>query len=225
MSRRPLRHAVAATAVVGALASLHASCTRSIDAGFAAEAGAQDGAGLEGALDVVILEGSGEAGNAFEGDAEAGASGNGCPAPATSPNVVVLASDQNGPAGIAVAGGAVYWTDEIGGTVMSVSTAGGTPTTLASGQGAPYGIAASAAGVFWTNGSAGTVAVASADGGAPAILAASQVQPRGIAVQGTTVYWTNFDGDSLASAPATAAGAAEGGTGDVLASALAQPSA
>jgi hypothetical protein len=55
-----------------------------------------------------------------------------------SPSVVASAS---GPWGIAVDGANVYWTSTLGGVVMRVPVAGGTPFPVATGQSCPQGIA------------------------------------------------------------------------------------
>lgn len=120
---------------------------------------------------------------------------------------VVLASGQDGPAGIAIDSSRVYWTNIRSGTVMTVSLGGGTPIALASGQDLPRQIAVDSAYVYWTNSGqssgghdsgveksgTGTVMKVPAAGGTPVTLAADQYSPMNIAVDATNAYWTNAD--------------------------------
>jgi hypothetical protein len=126
-------------------------------------------------------------------------------------SALVLASGED-PAFIAIDATSVYWTNFNGGTVMKVSTAGGTPTTLASGQAQPWGIAVDTTNVYWTNWSGGTVMKVPIGSGTPTIIASDQNQPHGIAVDDTSVYWTNCGSGTVMKVPTG------GGTPAVLAS-------
>jgi len=64
---------------------------------------------------------------------------------------VVLADDQLGPAGVAVSGNDLFWTNNVGGTVMRMPKLGGTPVEIAGDQSAPSGIATDADAVYWVN--------------------------------------------------------------------------
>ncbi len=72
---------------------------------------------------------------------------------------VELASGQANPAGIAVGGDYVYWTNVGDGTVRRVPREGGTVSTIASGQKRPTAIAAAADLVAWTSSGDGAVTV------------------------------------------------------------------
>lgn len=68
---------------------------------------------------------------------------------ATAP--VVLADGQAGPTMVAQFGTHVYWTNNVGGTVMRVPKTGGLVEELASGQQAPAGLAVDTTAIYWVN--------------------------------------------------------------------------
>lgn len=113
---------------------------------------------------------------------------------------VVLASNQQGPADIAIDGTNAYWVNSIGGTVMACALAGcnDKPTVLASGQASPVGVAVAGAAVYWVDslaadgGVGGSVmtCATSGCGGAPTALSAVENTPTSIAVSGGTAFWT-----------------------------------
>jgi hypothetical protein len=114
----------------------------------------------------------------------------------------ILAAGLVEPFDIAVDTINVYWTSQLGATVMSVPLQGGTPVTIASGQTSDgaEGIASDGANVYWTgsdtNGN-GAVLTARVSDGPPTVLAGDQFYfPANIAVDGTSVYFTSPGGDS-----------------------------
>jgi hypothetical protein len=106
--------------------------------------------------------------------------------------LVVLASGQLAPYGIAVDADNVYWTDEgvnyaSNGSVQRIGLCGGAPTVLAANQ-EPYAIAIDSRNVYWTNwvlgsGSTGTIESVPIEGGPTTQYAGGQYQPSGIAVR------------------------------------------
>jgi hypothetical protein len=125
--------------------------------------------------------------------------------------LVVLASDQMGPALVAVDSTSVYWTNELDGTVLSVPIGGGSQTTIASAQSLPQFIVVDSSDVYWTNG--GTAAESYADGsvvkttkgggGSLVTLATLQNNPQAIAVDSSHVYWTSFGSGTVVTVPIT----------------------
>ncbi len=117
--------------------------------------------------------------------------------------VVELAKNQSYSEGIVAYNGFVYWTAAPSavagaGSIMRVSTSGGTVTTVASGQTSPSGLAVDASGVYWTNRFAnGSVMRVAHAGGTPVELAGAQNGAHGIALDATTVYWTNTEGGEV----------------------------
>lgn len=115
---------------------------------------------------------------------------------------IVIASGQNVADGIALDGTSIYWTTNLGGTVMKAPLAGGPAVTLASSQSQPTGVAVDATNIYWANGD-GTVMKAPLQGGTPTMLAAGQENPGvvGVAVDANSVYWTARAGGAVMSVP------------------------
>lgn len=63
----------------------------------------------------------------------------------------VLAEGQLGPTAIRAHGSDLFWTNNLGGTIMRMPKVGGTPQSIAEAQNAPAGIAVDAAAVYWVN--------------------------------------------------------------------------
>jgi hypothetical protein len=118
-------------------------------------------------------------------------------------NAIELAKNQAYSDGIAAYDGFVYWTAAPSalagaGSVMRVSTSGGTVTAVATGQTNPSGLAVDASGVYWTNRfTNGSVMRVAHAGGTPVELATGQNGAHGIALDATTVYWTNTEGGEV----------------------------
>jgi hypothetical protein len=132
----------------------------------------------------------------------------------------LLATQQNGPFGLAAAKGRVAWSNP---GVMTCQPSGAcafppgsngslvvwdgcdaSTKTIASGQAAPLGVAMDAKNVYWTNFGDGTVVQAPVGGGAPTVLASGQtftVTGLDIAVDATSVYWFEFKTGELRKAP------------------------
>ena len=63
----------------------------------------------------------------------------------------VLAEGQLGPTAIRAHGSDLFWTNNLGGTIMRMPKVGGAPESIAEGQNGPAGIAVDAAAVYWVN--------------------------------------------------------------------------
>jgi len=109
--------------------------------------------------------------------------------------VLYSAASGKRPWGITLLGAEVFFTDNLGGTIMKVPAAGGTASTLASLQGAPMGIVALPGipgNVYWAN-HAGTdiIGTATTDGTAPHVLLTGDAGAAWIATDGSSLFWTN----------------------------------
>ena len=116
--------------------------------------------------------------------------GGACVEGACQPSVV--AKGQNKAAGVAMGGGAVYFTtNTASGSVMKVPAAGGPPQVLATDIKYPDAITLDGDTLYFTTGE-GSVMSLPTRGGAPKTLASGQASPSAIATRGGVVYWTNF---------------------------------
>jgi hypothetical protein len=105
----------------------------------------------------------------------------------------ILATSDTKIVGVAIDGGAVFWSVfSSNGAIYRLTLDGASsPLALTTGQASPINIAAFGGFVYWLNAGSGTVACVSADVGAtPTILASNQPSPSGIAADAQGVYWT-----------------------------------
>ena len=112
-----------------------------------------------------------------------------------------IATEQDGPALVAVDATSAFWTNQNGGQVMSALLDGGEPRALAEKQ-HPYGIAIDATHVYWTNNLApGSVVRVPKQGGAVEVVADAQSLPYGLSLAAGVLYWVNAgDGSVLRAA-------------------------
>ena len=121
---------------------------------------------------------------------------------AASHHWVILATGQNGPTELALTATDVVWLDELGGQVVTVPKAGGTPVVLARDQERPLDVAADADHAYWTtrtgNGDSDSITAPHATGGVWSVplaggkvtaLARARAFPNAIAVDATAVYF------------------------------------
>ena len=121
----------------------------------------------------------------------------------------VLAPAQNGPYGMALANGALYWLNSLDGTLMTVAAAGGAPATLVTGIPYPpngFGgnpIASDGTNVYWTNAKTGEVAqVDIATQVVTSLYPGSTGETAlGLAIDAHTVYWADTGGGALKAVP------------------------
>ena len=117
-----------------------------------------------------------------------------CDATNCAGTLTTLASTLQWPGSVVADSSGVYWTELVGGRVMSAPLHGGTVTVLASGQASPFAIATDATNVYWGN-EGGTIATCSKQGCgvSPKILAhACFGTPYGIVVDDASVYWSEM---------------------------------
>ncbi len=108
------------------------------------------------------------------------------------PVVLVPAASGCGSLHLALADGSLFWTDELHGTVQSVSTAGGAPVSLASAENAPTLIAANGTSVYWLATGDKTIMKASTAGNdAQALISsASEIHGFTLSADGNTLYFS-----------------------------------
>lgn len=130
----------------------------------------------------------------FYGDSIMGANLNGT-------GQTFLVEDQQGPYGVAVNSGHIYWANygtSFGhnGTIMEASLNGGDVETLVTGQNEPHGVAVAGGDIYWANSAGGTIMEASLDSCTPECanvntLVSGQDHPYGVAVDSGHIYWAN----------------------------------
>jgi hypothetical protein len=122
-------------------------------------------------------------------------------APVAGGGATILVNSQNDyPAALAVVSGQVYWTDQIqSGSVSRVPIGGGMSIPIASNLSYPSALAASGGSLFFTTQSftsmnGGAVQSVPVGGGTPKTIANSQMmgQTSSIAVGAGNVYWTTY---------------------------------
>ena len=112
--------------------------------------------------------------------------------------VVILASEQGAPAGLALSGRTLVWANQGDGRVRSISTDGGAIFDIRRTT-APRAVAISGDTVYFTDMMEGRVYAVPLSGGEATLLAGGQAIPWSIAAQGSTVFWNaagfgDFDG-------------------------------
>jgi Ricin-type beta-trefoil lectin domain/Domain of unknown function (DUF5050) len=108
----------------------------------------------------------------------------------TSPQPIVTGLDD--PAGIAVDGSHIYWTDlgnNHDGTISEANLDGTSPQTIITG-GEPFGIAVDGNVLYWTDLDTGTIRETSLDGGGTWTIVTGQGDAPALAVDGSNLYWT-----------------------------------
>ena len=141
-----------------------------------------------------------------------------------------LVGNLNGPQGVAVADGDVYWAEFGDGSVKRISLSTGAVTTLVAGQVGVLNVAADSQNVYWTTetgsptGGAIRYAPLTATGAGPAaVLVDGLDSPGGLAVEDNRVYWTDaatgtVSALSLAGGTATMIAAGQSGPGSIAVS-------
>jgi hypothetical protein len=131
----------------------------------------------------------------------------------------VAASLGDGPAGTLLLDGArVYFADQGGGRVFSVSTNNtGDLTTVSANQGSPLGVGVDASYVYWANSESAEIKRRSKIGGQVELVADQQPGASFIAVGPNHIYWTDREAGRVMRASKT------GGTIDALVEGQDQP--
>ncbi len=122
---------------------------------------------------------------------------------------VTLASSLHHPTKIVLAGGRLFWTDDLpAGFIESMAVDGSDRTTVASNQNEPASIAADAANIYWTDtyqymNNAGAVVQQSLAGGSPITLASrfTHGAPTEITVGAHNVYWAEYNAGTILAVP------------------------
>lgn len=174
--------------------------------------GGEGGTGGSGAT-------GGSAGQAGTGGAagtagESGAAGSG----GDPGEVTTLASGLSEPRAIAIDDTSIYWAEYLGGTIMKVGKAGGSPVPLASGQNPEEALTVDGEYVYWIGGGGvvGRVAVA---GGTPEVIAtaADHGFTQQMAVNTTHIYWVFYRYSGMAADGALLRVPIDGGAVETLA--------
>lgn len=101
-----------------------------------------------------------------------------------------IASGQGAAVALAIDDARAYWTDEVGGAVMTALKGGGMLAVIAAGQTSPHRIAAHGNTLFWSNTAPGKLGTWRASTtGAWKVQITNDPTPRGIAADDTGVFW------------------------------------
>ena len=108
-------------------------------------------------------------------------------------------SDAQAPAGVAVDGQHIYWTNLSTGAIGRANLDGtGVNQSFISGAQAPDGVAVDGQHIYWTNFTAGTIGRANLDGtGVTQSFITGANGPFAVAVDAAHLYWTNFSAGTI----------------------------
>ncbi len=100
-------------------------------------------------------------------------------------------------------GSHLYWSSDIGGTIVEANLDGTNPMTIVTGQDYPVGVAVGGNHLYWAdegtapNFSDGTIVEANLDGTSPTTIATGLNSPFMVAVDSSHLYWTSFFGGTI----------------------------
>ena len=100
-------------------------------------------------------------------------------------------------------GSHLYWSSDIGGTIVEANLDGTNPMTIVTGQNYPVGVAVGGNHLYWAdegtapNFSDGTIVEANLDGTNPTTIATGLNSPFMVAVDSSHLYWTSFFGGTI----------------------------